>query len=37
MGWKNAGAIPLLLIGMLEAIAISWVYGTNRFCQDIQV
>ncbi|CAH1788711.1 unnamed protein product [Owenia fusiformis] len=32
-----AGGFPLLIIGLLEVIVITYIYGFNRFAEDIQM
>jgi len=31
------GGYPLLLLGLAELIAVHWIYGTSRFCDDIEL
>ncbi|XP_064646770.1 sodium- and chloride-dependent glycine transporter 1-like isoform X1 [Lineus longissimus] len=33
----NIGGYPLLFVGMTECIAIQWIYGYNRFAEDIKM
>ncbi|KAK3796644.1 hypothetical protein RRG08_010342 [Elysia crispata] len=33
----SVGGFPLLIVGMVECIAINWIYGFSKFWEDIQM